>query len=266
MSTHRLPVSGLQVVVQQPTGLEDLLLQEATDLDMGLAFLLFDRLVRIARDTGGSTAGWGELSVTDVETLLLLLRREVLGDLIRAETKCAATGCKARIDVSFRIAEYLASQKPRIPPGVEKIEGEGTYRLAEGDVKFRLLNGEDLVALDRHAVSASALLQRCVRSAGVPARLRRRVVRAMQALAPRLSQTIVGECPECHATMNFYFDVMRFVLRELRDHAATIFEDVHLLAVYYKWPEEDILTLPRSRRLRYGAALRDQLANQGSAA
>jgi hypothetical protein len=52
------------------------------------------------------------------------------------------------------------------------------------------------------------------------------------------------------------------VLRELRDHAATIFEDVHLLAVYYKWPEEDILALPRSRRLRYGAALRDQ----GSAA
>ena len=56
--------------------------------------------------------------------------------------------------------------------------------------------------------------------------------------------------------MNFYFDVLPFVLRELRDHADSVFEDVHLLAMYYKWPEEDILALPRSRRLRYGAALR----------
>ena len=264
MSTHRLPVSGLQVSVQQPTGVEDLLLQEARNLDMGLAFQLFDRLVRVSRDAGTSpdtAVSWGELSVTDLEALLLLLRREVLGDLIRAETECAAAGCKSRVDVSFHIDEYLADQKPRVPRGVAKIEGERTYRLAKSDVRLRLPNGEDMSAIDRQAITKRELMQRCIQ-AEVSARVRQRIERAMEALAPRLSRTMAGECPECHATMKFHFYVTPFVLRELRDHAATIFEDVHLLAVYYKWPEEDILALPRSRRLRYGAALRDQ----GSAA
>jgi hypothetical protein len=261
MVTHQLPVSGLHVVVQQPTGVEELLLQEAADLNIELGFLLFDRLVRVsgAADVSPDTvASWGKLPVTDVEALLLLLRREAFGDLIRAEAECTATGCKARVDVSFHIEEYLANQKPRILRGVEKIASEGMYRLAAGDVRFRLPNGEDLVAIDRQALTERDLMQRCVRPAGVPTRVRRRIERAMQALAPRLSRIMQGECPECHARMEFYFDVTRFVLRELRDHAATIFEDVHLLAVYYKWPEEDILALPRSRRLRYGAALREQ--------
>ena len=56
--------------------------------------------------------------------------------------------------------------------------------------------------------------------------------------------------------MNFYFDVQQFVLRELRDHAASVYEDVHLLAFHYKWTEEDILRLPRSRRAHYTEAVR----------
>jgi hypothetical protein len=255
MLTYGLPVSGLQVVVQQPTGREDLLLQEAEDLDTGLAFTLLDRLVRFPQ---GATGDWGELAITDLETLLLLLRREALGDRIRAETECTEAGCKARVDVSFHIGEYLAAVKPRVPRGVEKINGEYAYRLAESDVKFRLPKSAELAAIDHQAITARALLQRCIRPSGVGASVRRRIERAMHALAPRLSRMMSGECPECKTTINFYFDVMPFVLREIRDHAATIFEDVHLLAVYYKWPEEDILALPRSRRLRYGDALRDE--------
>ena len=58
--------------------------------------------------------------------------------------------------------------------------------------------------------------------------------------------------------MNVYFDVRQFVLRELRDHARTVLEDVHLLAFHYQWPEKDILALPRQRRLHYANALRGQ--------
>jgi hypothetical protein len=84
----------------------------------------------------------------------------------------------------------------------------------------------------------------------------------MEALAPRFSRELTGLCPECHAGMNFYFDVQQFVLRELRDHTAMVFQDVHLIALHYKWPEENILALPRSRRELYAEALR----SQGSAA
>ena len=255
MSTHRLPLSGLQVVVQEPTGVEELLLQEARDLDIGLAFQLFDRLVQVSEGTG---ANWGELPVTDVEALLLLLRRQVLGDRVCAEVECDAAGCHSRVDVSFHIQDYLASQKPRTPRGVEKIEDERPFRLAGTDVRFRLPNGADLDAVDRHAISEGELIQRWIRPLDIPRSLRRRVERAMRALAPRFSRTMTGTCPECHATMNFYFEVLPFVLHELRDHAGGIFEDVHLLAMYYKWPEKTILALPRGRRLRYGAALRCQ--------
>ena len=259
MPEYQLPISGLRVIVRQPTGVEDLLLQEARDLDLVLAFQLFDCLVRAPHD---ATANWSELAVTDLEALLLLLRRATLGDSIRAEANCAAVGCEARVDVSFHVDEYLASQKPRIPRGVEKINGDGSYRLAGDPVTFRLPNGGDLVAINRQADGEQELIRRCVQPANVRARVRQRIDRAMQALAPRLSRMLTGECPECHATMNFYFDVHQFVLRELRDHAATVYDDVHLLAFYYKWPEEDILALPRSRRAHYAEALR----GQGSAA
>jgi hypothetical protein len=255
----RLPVSGLPVVVHQPTGMEDLLLQEARTLDLRFALTLLGRVVRVHDD---ATVNLSELTVTDFEALLLLLRRAVLGDLVRAETNCNAPGCGARVDVSFGIGEYLASQKLRTPRGVERSEADGWFRLADQDVRFRLPNCGDLSAVDSQPRPEHEFILRCVEPADVPAALRRRIERAMEALAPRLSRTLSGECPECQVNMDFYFDVREFVLRELRDHAAPIYQEVHLLALYYKWPEQHILALPGKRRTHYAEALR----NQGSAA
>jgi hypothetical protein len=82
----------------------------------------------------------------------------------------------------------------------------------------------------------------------------------MEAMAPRLSRPMLGRCPECKADIPFYFDVHSFVLQELRDHAASVYHDVHLLALHYKWPEGQILELPRSRRMQYAEMLREQEA------
>lgn len=252
----RLPISGLQVMVRQPTGAEDLLLQEARDLSTGIALQLLDRLVECVDKPTGN---WSGLAITDFETLLLMLRRATLGDVIRAETNCGA--CGAKTDVSFRITEFLASQKPRWPRGLEKVEKSewnGFYRLSGETAQFRLPNCSDLTEMDRQKDAALEFMRRCVQPPDGTARIRRRIERAMEVLAPRFSRDLAGECPECHASMNSYFDVQQFVLRELRDHAAMVFEDVHLLAYYYKWPEQDILALPRSRRTHYAEALRSQ--------
>src|ERR1700719_2102884 len=103
----RLPISGLKVTVSQPTGAEDLLLQESRDLNIGIALRLLDRLAHCPDE---SAANWSSLTITDFEALLLMLRRVARGDVIGAETNCAACGAKA--DVSFRLADLLASQKP----------------------------------------------------------------------------------------------------------------------------------------------------------
>lgn len=255
----RLPVSGLPVVVHQPTGVEDLLLQEAPVLDVRFALVLLDRLVRTHDD---AAVDWSRLTVTDFEALLLLVRRASLGDMVRAETNCSAAGCGARADVSFHIEEYLGSRSPRIPRGVNKSEADGWIRFTDQTVRFRLPSAADLMAVDSQTKPHRELLRRCVEPPTVAAHLRRRIENAMETLAPRLSRTLSGECPECYAHMDFYFDVQEFVLGELRAQAASIYQEVHLLALYYKWPEETILALSRIRRMHYANALR----SQGSAA
>ena len=96
----RLPVSGHVVALRHPTGAEDLLLLETPDDDTELALALADRLVRFM---GDATFDWRELTVSDLEALILRLRQAVIGDRVRADVACQSTGCGRRIDNSFGI-------------------------------------------------------------------------------------------------------------------------------------------------------------------
>ena len=240
---------------QQPTGWEDLLLQERQDSRAALTLMLIERL---ARAVDGSTLDWKELTVTDLDSLLLLLRQKVLGDVILSDIRCDKPSCGARVDISFRIGQYLASQRSRPPSWVEEDGESGWFRLAGQTVKFRLPTGGDLAALEDQPRVERELIRQCARPAGISARIRRRMERAMEALAPSLSRIVQGQCPECGGVLQIYFDVRSFVLRELRDRAASVYQDVHLLALYYKWPEESILSLPQKRRRYYAEMLRGQ--------
>jgi hypothetical protein len=251
----QLPVSGWCVTVQSPTGLEDLLLRESRASDSALALELFSRLVRIGQD---AQVNFGELPAADGEALLLLLRRAALGDQVRAEARCAAPECSARVDVSFRISDYLAAQKIRKPRSLRDSDRKGWFSFEGESAQFRLPACADLVAIELESEPYSALIRRCIEPAEVSRRLRKRVEETMEAMAPRLSQSMTGRCPECGQTFSFYFDVHGFVLRELRNHAASVYQDVHLLALHYKWPEQQILEMPRSRRIQYAEMLRDQ--------
>lgn len=73
----------------------------------------------------------------------------------------------------------------------------------------------------------------------------------MEKLAPPFSGEIEGQCPECGARVNFWFDVAAYVLRELRFDAELLYEDIHQLAMRYHWSEQEILNLPRQRRMQY---------------
>lgn len=249
----RLPVSGLEVMLQQPTAAEDLLLLEAPPGNTGLALAL---IARIAQPNGGAIVDWDALTVTDLEAMLLLLRQMVFGDLVRADVLCPAEGCRARIDVSFRIGDYLAHHKPHSPRGLEPADEAGWFRFREERVKFRLPTGADQAAIAREPRPERALIGRCIQPPEISVRLRKRVERAMESLAPSLSHILQGKCPECQAAVGIYFDVQQFILREFRDQAAFVYQDIHLLALHYNWSEERILALPRNRRVYYAEMLR----------
>src|SRR5205809_3820044 len=107
-----LPVSGLEVTLAHPGGEEDVLLCESPRHDTTLAVALLSRLAR----SDGAPLQCESLTVTDLEVLLLQLRRMVLGDVVRGETGCSSPDCGARVDVTFRISEYLAHHARRPSP------------------------------------------------------------------------------------------------------------------------------------------------------
>src|SRR6185503_1480710 len=192
----RLPVSGLNVQLRLPTGADDVLLHEAAVGDTHLALLLLDRVAAPAAESG---VAWSDLTVTDLETLLLMLRRLVFGDLIRSEGVCPAAGCGARMDISFCIGDYVGHHQPRLPHNIEAADEPGWYHLKSTPVCFRLPSGADQAAGAFQPRVEQWLAQRCIRPADVPAGLRRRAETAMEALAPSLSHEVQARCPECGA-------------------------------------------------------------------
>src|SRR5689334_22660581 len=199
-------------------------------------------LVRaLARSTEGGPLDWGHLPVTDLDVALLRIRQMMLGDLIRTGARCAAAGCSAPIDLSFRIGEFLEHQQPELMVGTTPAGEPGWFRLDDHDIAFRLPSCGDLLAIATHPDGAGELLRRCIRPADAPAPACERAQAVMEALAPSLYAELHGVCPECGAAIAVPFDPMRYVLQELRARAAFIYEEVHCLAGRYHWPEHEIL-------------------------
>jgi hypothetical protein len=259
MHIFRLPVSKIDVALRPPVGLEDLLLLETSGGD---AYLTLALLASVAQPADApSTAPistWADLPVTDLDVLLLRLRQLVFGDDIQAETSCPVAGCQARIDAALHIEEYLAHHTPRPAYNVTATDDPGWFRLHDMEVCFRLPTGTDQLAVAGHAQPVKALLQRCLRPGRVGGRVAKRVETAMSAMAPSLAHVLQGSCPECGTTLQIFFDPRRFVLQELRSQAGFILQDIHLLATYYHWTEQHILSLPRSRRLQYVEMVRQE--------
>lgn len=255
MGTVQLPISRREVSLRQPTGSDDLLLLEAPALDTNLALALVSRLASWA---DGGAEEWDALCVTDLDALLLLLRQMIVGDLLRTDVVCSASGCGQRFDVAFRIGDYLAQHQPRKARGVEPAEEPGWFHCCGTPVFFRLPRGADQIKIVRQPRPERELIRLCVRPDTISARMLKRIESAMETLAPSLSQKLQGECPECGAEVAMYFDAQQFVLLELRDQAAFFYEDVHLLARQYHWSQAEILALPRSRRARYAEMARQE--------
>lgn len=266
-----LPVSGRQVVLRPPTGFEDMLLVETARSETGLALDLAARLVH-AED--GEPLDWSRLPVTDLDAFVLGLRRALLGDRIVAEVACRTVTCGAGIDMSFMVGDYIAHFRPKL--GTPRLRGwsvtdaagdPGWYRLSrrgdEGDrpaAVFRLPSGTDVLAVEGLPHPGDALARLCI-AADPPPHVRRRIEAVMEAMAPNLAGELGGACPSCGAVVTVHFDPRRFCLRELRDRARFVYDDVDVLARRYHWSERAILTLPAARRASYA-----ELARQAGAA
>ncbi|MBK8211891.1 MAG: hypothetical protein IPK78_20050 [Rhodospirillales bacterium] len=237
----------MDVDLRLPDGADDILLLEAGPPDLGLALSL---IARVVHRVDGAPLDPTALPIGDVDVLLLRLRQRVIGEVVSAEEVCAGPGCRARVDITFSIDAYLEHHRPGDAPPILPAE-EGWYRLSDDAVEFRLPRAADQLAIARAEWPEQALLLRCLRPAEIADPARRKVEAAMEAMAPSLCAELEGICPECGARVEASFDPIQYTLRELRDQAAFVYEEVCAIAHHYHWSEAEILSLPAARRARY---------------
>jgi hypothetical protein len=253
-----LPVSGATISLRQPTGAEDIVLAEHHSDDPALALGLVDRLA-----TADTPIEWADLSVTDVDTIIVRLRQALVGDRVIAEGSCSVPSCRQAVDLSFGLDAYLAHQRPRHKPATVTSQTPGWFDLpvpGADPVQFRLPTLADQVAVWAMPNPAAALAARCIRPPMPSRRTGSRVEAAMARLAPPLSGPIQGRCPDCGAPIAARFEARGYCLRELRERARFIYDDIDALAERYRWSEQAILTLPYARRALYAARARQARA------
>jgi hypothetical protein len=254
--------------------MEELLLLEGGHDDYVLALELLRNLadpVGSAPPSGDTASDWLDLTSTDLDIFVLRLRDAMLGNRIVTDVYCPEKRCRTRIDISFEIDAYIAHQFPsRGRNRADKISGEpGWFRLAatrrngaepsnptEITVTFRLPTVGDLLSVAAQADAERQLEERCIRPSGIPAGRRLAVEAAMERLAPCMSQVLRGQCPECGVEVTAAFNPRQYCLRELRNLAAFLYEEVDVLARRYHWPESLILALPWARRKSYAEVAR----------
>jgi hypothetical protein len=254
----RLPVSGREVRLRPPDGLDDLLLLEsdAGPVATGLALL-----ARVAAPADGGDADWAALTVTDFELLVAELRASVLGDTVACAFDCPRAGCGERGEVRFRLDDYIATVRPRAVTGVHPCDGRpGWFRFGDAPGAFRLPTAADQQAVLGRVDAARRLAARCLDPPDMAPPLRARAERAMAAMAPEASRPVRGQCPVCETLVRAGLHLPSLVMTELRRAALGLYEEVHLLAAAYHWQEPAILALPRARRGAYAEHARERLA------
>jgi hypothetical protein len=247
----RLPISGELAEWRPATGHDDIALADSRP---GLAGALDVVSSAVAFPTGADASS---LPVGDLDLLVVARRRDVRGDTLVAEGRCAR--CDAIVDVQFSLAAYVEHHRPRASRGAAPA-ADGWFRLRSADVSFRVPTVGDVLGAVAVGDPRTALLSRCTRGV-TSARHVRAVESALARLAPTLRADVTGSCPECGAAVLLDVDARELCMTELRFLAAAIYDDVNLIASVYRWTQDAILDLPAARRRRYA----DMIAGRAGA-
>ncbi|HEV2708106.1 MAG TPA: hypothetical protein VGV59_19475 [Pyrinomonadaceae bacterium] len=209
-----------------------------------------------------------DLNVCDRDYLIIKARQMTFGAKVEAVLGCENEQCGAPLDVSFFLDELHIERKPAHERFFDAP--------LSSPVEMRLPTGGDQEALAAvyrtdHERSLRLLLARCLRCAGDETHVEEAFVERLspdelQAIetemarrTPQVGVELEGTCPECRAPFSTTLDFTAFFATELRSGLAALEREVHTLARYYHWSEQEILSLPRPKRRRYLALIREGL-------
>jgi hypothetical protein len=247
-----LPVSGVTLSIKGPTSSDELHLLEG---EQPAALAILELAGCVATLADGGAVDWDSLPASEIAAVALAIRQAWIGD--RLSTDGACPECAERVDISFRIGEYYKHFQPSTPTGVTTT-GDGWYEVS--GIRFRVPTVADLTAALGGDDGAATLAGTCVEPADLSEEQWQIVDAALDQIAPSLDGMVGGLCPECGASMQLRLDPCSYVMAELRDLFAGIYYEVHLLARAYGWKEVDILSMGRSRRIKYAHLISEELA------
>ncbi len=218
------------------------------------------------------------LTVGDREALMLHLRRLTLGDRLSGVLACPEPACNALIDLSLRVTDLLLPPYPQPQPDYRAIvrENGSTWQ-----VRFRLPTGKDQedavrMAGDQIDAGASLLLKRCLlditageeagESIPMDGKLPTAIVTAMPGLLvehdPQAEVQLELNCPTCAHEFSALFDSASYFFREITGRSAYLYQQIHILALYYHWSEAEIMSMSTERRLRYLSLLEETFGEE----
>lgn len=235
------------------TGLLELALSESALRVSSNPERVTSALCEALNDLGGmppSASLVRELSVGDRQFLMRRLAVHIDDQLVWLAAKCGT--CEEPFDLSFQHSELPVKPAGREYP-------ETVVETTQGTLSVRVPTGADqeaVAAFQDDARSVQALLERLVSRQGSGEPLNIEVLtegditaieNAAEEMAPEIAQSLVAQCPHC-STEN---QVPLSPYACMEKPVGNLYGEVHTLAANYHWSEQEILTLPRSRRHNY---------------
>lgn len=191
------------------------------------------------------------LDLAQRDWLLLELRRLSLGARIKGEVQCS--GCGGAEEVEFAAGDLPLPPPARRQPFDVQLPSGNVARLrplVAGDhEQFAAIAGLNDDAQMALALNW-ALVSREREVEDLPGADRQALEQALAASVPE-ELRIDLECHGCGQPLVARFGACEFFLAELRQHSQTLIDDVHALARFYHWSEQDVLRLSLRRRLDY---------------
>lgn len=203
------------------------------------------------------------LTVGDRVALILHTRRLIFGDKLECVLICP--DCKE--EMSFTLSVNGLLQPVMLEPQSEYAVKAGSY-----DIKIRPVTGADLEALfeDDEPRNAERIIRSCITSSDplLPEKLTDDfmvlVSSKLSELDPQADLILELSCPYCEHSFQNTFDAEYFLFQEVKMRQNQLEQEVHWLAFNYHWSEDEILSLPITKRKRYVELINRTLSGEGA--
>lgn len=214
------------------------------------AVRMLDRLLVDAPGTSVAPGAAVALTVPERDLLLAAAWRMARGPKIAGTLQCAS--CAVPFDYDFSLddlVDHVRSSLAELPVR------EGVYTLP-GGCRFRLPTGEDEQALEGlpNDEAEQALLARCLVE-GDLLRDGPDALAAMERLGAGIDLDLELRCADCGHVHDAHFQIQGYLLGALIAERRDLVEDIHRIALAYRWSLGEILSIPIRRRRAFVALL-----------